>query len=146
MSMSFSEPIHGYPRGDVEEFLSAAAAERVRLEAEIAEAHARIAQARSAVGTHRVMVTMLLDAQRELSEIRRRAEAEAERMIAEAEIEAQAIERGRWSAFDVPTSVSMPSEPTIDLVGHADAQGSDQFFDYLRGALADDQPLGPRAD
>jgi ABC-type transporter Mla subunit MlaD len=144
MNTPLPQPIHGYPRADVDEFLRAAAAERVRLEAEIADANARIAHARSAVGTHRVMVAMLLEAQRQLSELRRDAEIQAERIIAEAEIEAQAIERGvRGSAASRPTF----AEPSIDLT-RPDLRTEDpaEFFDFLRGALADDRPLGPRAD
>jgi hypothetical protein len=151
MSTPFSEPIHGYPRAQVEEFLSAAAAERVRLESEIADANARIARARAAVGTHRVMVAMLLETQRELSETRRRAEQEAERILADAEIEARAIERGvpsiDLSEPPAPVSATIPptATPSVPLAGHV-RNDDDNYFEFLRGALADDQPLGPRPE
>jgi hypothetical protein len=147
MNPHLPQPIHGYPRADVDEFLRSAAAERIRLEAEIADANARIAHARSAVGTHRVMVAMLLETQRQLSEMRRDAEVQAERIIAEAEIEAQAIERGPGSPNGGSASTPGFAEPTIDLTRSApSSEEPDEFFEFLRGALADDQPLGPRAD
>jgi cell division septum initiation protein DivIVA len=161
MDASISQSLHGYPRADVEEFLAGAAAEKVRLEAEIADANARIARARSAVGSHRVMVTMLMEAQQELGEVRRTAELEAERILAEAELEAQAIERGaRSGAIPADSAISAPS-PRIDEIrfapsapsdatsmidlgaGYDPDPSSDEFFDFLRGALTDEQPLGP---
>jgi hypothetical protein len=168
MEGTVSNSVHGYPRAEVEAFLAAASAERVRLEAEIADAESRTARARSAVGSHRVMVAMLLDAQQELSEMRRGAELEAERILADAEREAQEIERAAArgysvadamrevsSGFEVPgaatTSVDAPvavataaspvAGPLIDLSAVSDS--GDGYFDFLRGALTDERPLGP---
>jgi len=167
MNAPLPQPVHGFPRAEVDAFLAAAASERVRLEAEIADANARIARARSAVGTHRVMVAMLLEAQRELTEIRRNAEVEAERILGAAELEAQSIERGAPSVSTsatapaagsaagsaaaptfaaAPSSPSRSPEPTIDLAAAANNGKDDEFFDFLRGALTDDQPLGPASE
>jgi hypothetical protein len=144
-----AQSMHGYPRADVEEFLESAAAEKARLEGEIADANARIARARSAIGSHRVMVAMLLKAQQELSEIRRTAEDEAERILARAELEAQAIEGGGAVQLGGTSSVegwrdpSPRQPPMLDLATEQRDAGADEFFDYLRGALIDEQPLGP---
>jgi len=160
----------------VEEFLAAAGAERVRLEAEIADANGRSARARAAVGSHRVMVAMLLEAQQELGEMRREAEVEAEQILADAERRAQEIERGTVAqaapvtemAFAAtarsadgpavapsatgrfaPPATFVPGEhgasgPLIDLAGErTEGAGDDDYFDFLRGALTDDRPLGP---
>lgn len=161
MEGTVSKSVHGYPRAEVEDFLAAASVERVRLEAEIADADSRTARARSAVGSHRVMVAMLLEAQQELTEIRRAAELEAERILADAERRAQEIE-DRAPAAGAPTASPDPapvvttpltppatvatatppaSGPLIDLSAGAD--GGEDYFDFLRGALTDEAPLGP---
>jgi hypothetical protein len=165
--------VHGYSRAEVDEFLQAAAAERSRLESEIADARSRIGRARSAIGMHRVMVAMLLETQRELTEMRARADAEAEAILAQAERDAAMILAGSAAAApgaiaSAPTAVansaSTPIMSTpgpapvheIDLGGADRASagaapgapgegeaGGDEYFDFLRGALADESPLGP---
>jgi DivIVA protein len=172
---ALGQPVRGYSRAEVDDFLAAAARERARLEAEIADANRRIRDARTAIGMHRVMVSMVLDAQRELSEMRRAAELEAERILSAAETDAQrmlAEARNEPAAYATHDSSAYSSpepapyatpEPVIDLAAidtpvdvHAgngavvhpseaparDA-GDDQFFEFLRGALADNEPLGP---
>jgi hypothetical protein len=164
--------VQGYSRAEVDEFLKAAAAERSRLEAEISDARARIGRARSAIGMHRVMVAMLLETQRELTELRARADDEAAAILAQAERDAAMILSGS-SPVTEPTSVASvtapappadasPSLDEIDLSGHLATStsaattlaqprgeggegeaGRDEYFDFLRGALADESPLGP---
>ncbi len=150
--------ITGYPRAEVDEFLAAAAQERTRLEAVISDAETRVSRARSAIGAHQVMVQMLLESQQELSRIRRDAEAEAEAIVARAELDAQSILSGQPTT-NPPTPVGVPiaataatsSTPTayepIAPIGLQQPTGSaeenDEFFTFLRGALADEQPLGP---
>src|SRR5206468_1362361 len=78
-------PVHGYSRTELDGFLTQAATERSRLEAAIAADEERIRRGRAALGTHRVMVAMLLAAQRELDDIRVRAEREAAAILAGAD-------------------------------------------------------------
>jgi hypothetical protein len=141
-------PVHGYSRAAVEEFVSAAAAEETKLEAVIEEAATRTRKARAAIGTHRVMVAMILEAQHQLDDIRAQAESEAARILAQGERDADEL-------------APLVSPPELDLVGAetmrpepppvADArpqeppEGSD-YFAFLRGALVDDEPLGPRGE
>ncbi|HEY3670850.1 MAG TPA: DivIVA domain-containing protein [Acidimicrobiia bacterium] len=142
--------ITGYPRVEVDEFLAAAAEEKSRLEAVISDAETRVSRARSAVGAHQVMVQMLLESQQELSRIRRDAEAEAEAIVARAELDAQAILSGQPTPVPVtapPVAIATPGpfESAAPLAVQPDGpvDGNDEFFTFLRGALADEQPLGP---
>jgi ABC-type transporter Mla subunit MlaD len=156
-------PIHGYSRAEVDDFLSAAAAERARLEATIADANTRASRARSALGTHRVMVAMLLETQRELGQMRSDAEKEAEAIISAAERDvahARSIRRdtqeidlsafaaaGERASGDEPSPFAppeptMPDEPLTSEPLNGSGNG-DEYFAFLRGALDDDQPLGP---
>ena len=156
--------LQGYSRAEVDDFLSAVANERTRLEGAIADAHRRITNARSAISMHRVMVAMLLDAQREFLEVRKQAQREADEIVAAAELQAQATieaagaqdafgERAGDAGGDAP-------QPSIDLISRSEpasaptsfhngsspsstSDSAEGFFDYLRGALVDDQPLGP---
>jgi hypothetical protein len=159
---ALGQAIHGYSRAEVDDFLQAAAAERARLEREIVDSRGRIGRARSAIGMHRVMVSMLLETQRELTELRQDAEARAEQIVTAAEHEAAAILGGT----PPPTFATAPDTTTprvIDLgagehngapqplgayrSANGDAptgsSGQDEYFDFLRGALADESPLGP---
>jgi hypothetical protein len=169
--------VQGYSRAEVDEFLAAAAVERARLEAEISDARSRVGRARSAIGMHRVMVAMLLETQRELTELRSHADAEADAILAQAERDAAVILAGSGDgvARVAPVApVGLPSAPigpaageihlgaadpaslvgaeppveapTRPLAQGAPAEqtaGSDDYFDFLRGALADESPLGP---
>jgi len=164
---ALGQPTNGYPRAEVEKFLHDVARERARLEAEIEDSTRRIKRAEAAVGTHRVMVTMLMQTQRELAQIRKAGEAEADRILQEAESQARAIERGAGPLATAPKMNPGAPEPVgIDLTdfptagattgsaawstnGDAsvtNATNSDEFFAFLRGALLDDQPLGPGAE
>lgn len=153
---------HGYPRTTVDDFLMAAAAERARLDDELEQATARADRAHAQIGVYRVMMRMLLDAQRDVGEIRARAEERAAEIIASAERDAQnlvARERNERTTstparidlvevedLGVPTALPTPPPASVMSNGfHEDAR-SDEFFDFLRGALADDQPLGPRPE
>jgi hypothetical protein len=163
--------VQGYTRAEVDEFLQAAAAERSRLESEIADARSRIGRARSAIGMHRVMVAMLLETQRELTEMRAHADVEAEAILAQAERDAAMILAGSAPAApgattSAPPAIADPAStpivsapaavPEIDLSGPdpkiamsatGDGEGDrDEYFDFLRGALADESPLGPGAE
>jgi len=159
--------VQGYSRAEVDDFLRAAASERARLESEISDARSRIGRARSAIGMHRVMVAMLLETQRELTEMRARADADADAILAQAERDAAMILAGtvpvRGRSSDAATDARPPTPATappgeIDLGGAVPAptkgstavdesavpeSGRDEYFDFLRGALADESPLGP---
>jgi hypothetical protein len=151
-------PIAGYSRSEVDDFLTAAAQERTRLEAAIADATTRASRARAALGMHRVMVAMLLETQRELSELRNDAERQAEEIITAAErdvVLAQGSAPGpRVHEIDLSTVDAAPvgAAPLVAFAGpvptNGDANGTataegDAYFAFLRGALDDDQPLGP---
>jgi cell division septum initiation protein DivIVA len=171
-SPSGATPTLGYDRAAVEAFLGAAAEERSKLEEQIEQSNLRLARARTALGTHRVMVAMLLQAQRECSALRRDAEREAAAIIAAAEREARGQEAGcvEPSALEAtadedpidlrdprpgPTvaasAVVIPNSDAVDpldrdLLTAAGLNQDDEFFEYLRGALQDDEPLGPRSE
>jgi hypothetical protein len=158
----------GYDRAAVEDFLRAAAEERERLQREIDSSNMRLARARTALGTHRVMVAMLLETQRELSTMRRDAEREAADIIGAAEREARARENSseptssappidlRATSFAPPESVSSSAEDVWSSTSPSYAGreplssggvGEDtDYFEFLRGALHDEEPLGPRAE
>ena len=161
----------------VDEFLSAADAERRRLQQVIADSTSREREARAAMSAHQVMLTMLLDTYHDLDERRRQAERDAAAVLEEADRDAREILiEARGSAglparagspiagpFDTgreQTSVIDLSEPKpFDRVSPAvagspvfaaaaranghDEHASSGYFDFLRGALEDDQPLGP---
>ena len=172
--------MRGYSRAEVDTFLQAAARERARFEADIADANRRIREARTAIGVHGVMVSMVLEAQRELAGIRRAAEVEADRIVSAAEADAQHVLAGARSdgaspgpapvvpgaSVVAPPARSAPPasgpEPLVDLVDRPAPNGSSDrrvhaggarpdaldtdYFEFLRGALADDQPLGPHSE
>ena len=155
--------LQGYSRAEVDDFLGAIATERLRLEAAIEDANRRITRARSAISMHRVMVAMLLDAQREFVAIRKRSQTEAEEIVTAADLQARAtIDAARIDAAAREHAAHNPgdgAEPVIDLSSpgpapdaptsqngsapFAPSDDPDGFFDYLRGALVDDRPLGP---
>jgi hypothetical protein len=101
------------------------------------------------------MVAMLLQAHREIEEIRNRAELEAAALLAGSVREAP---RSPWGEppsegpdtvlidlTEQPASVTPLSVPSP--VPHDQPHmGTPEYFDFLRGALVDDEPLGPRAD
>jgi hypothetical protein len=192
-STGLEPSVHAYARTAVDDFHAAAASEKDQLRRVIADAEARERRARASIGMHRVMVSMLLEAQREIADERGRAELEAADIVAAADAEAMAIvhsardeaaARGarRVGSPDVESSTldltaverveqddqrrHRPSSPDHPSVGSAtsgngftrdrgslssptgafDAGEDERFFAYLRGALADEQPLGPRFD
>jgi cell division septum initiation protein DivIVA len=142
--------ISGYSYAEVTDFLAAAAVERSRLEAELLDAESRIGRARSAIGLHRVMLAMLLDAQRELDEIRREAEGHATRILAGAERDATpvVVPSPAASATIDLTAVTATVAPAHDRAQGAPSDGGsqDDYFTFLRGALSDDAPLGSGAE
>src|SRR5262245_50360015 len=83
--------VHAYARDSVDDFLAAAAAEKEQLRRAIGDAEARERRARASIGMHRVMVSMLLEAQREIADERERAELEAADIVAAADAEAVVI-------------------------------------------------------
>lgn len=115
---------HGYSRQAVDEFIAAAAIEAERLEVLIADAAERTRRARAAIGTHRVMVAMVVETQLRLDELRRDAElesaaileradreAEARRVRERAELDLIAIER---SASSLDRGAADPISPRAD--------------------------------
>ena len=205
---SLEPSVHAYARDSVDDFLAAAAAEKEQLRRVIADAEARERRARASIGMQRVMVSMLLEAQREIADERERAELEAADIVAAAETEAMAIVQAARNEVGAPggsrvapyerrttveerAAVAFGVETaTLDLASAERREQDDQrrlhpsrseypsagagatsgngftrdsglptsslsafdsgederFFAYLRGALADDQPLGPRFD
>jgi hypothetical protein len=140
-------PQHGYSRSDVDAFVVAAAAERERLEVAHAAEQARARQARVSLGTHRVMVAMLLDAHREIDEIRGRAEVKAAELLAAGVDDAP----GTHDALliDLTVRPGTAGTPRCDdglhpAATNGSALGTSDYYEFLRGALADDEPLGPR--
>jgi hypothetical protein len=110
---------------------------------------------------------MLLETQRELAQMRRDAEKEAEDIIAAAEREAahartihlekNEIDLAAFavadehavngaaapSPFAPPASSRSMGAKTGEDVGVPGEGNGDEYFAFLRGALDDDQPLGP---
>jgi hypothetical protein len=166
------QPVRGYQRAAVDEFLAAAQAERSRLETLIAEANDRTARARAAVGMHHIMVAMLVETQEELARRRREADQEAASIIADAEAQARAIESPPTAPEPLPPAAVFPappiaerprihateatseppsSAPRLQVDGHNGHDGNDdgegdRFFAFLRQALSDEEPLGPRPE
>ncbi len=161
-------PVRGYQRAAVEEFLAAANAEKARLEALIADADERAARARAAVGMHHVMVAMLVETQEELARRRLEADQQAAQILAAAEAQARAIERPVAApeppVIAVPTAAEPlvarprihapgadappppPAAATEVVTGVGDDEEADRFFAFLRRALSDEEPLGPRPE
>jgi hypothetical protein len=181
-------PAVGYPRAMLDDFMAAADVERLRLEAAIVDAEQRGDEARVAIGSHEVMVSMLVDAHREISLIELDAHQRAAAILEAADREAREILRsahGDLARTPAEVRASEPAIPTtpvvhpmtrlidgpIDLTEletldagperllkspvyangngngeHDAAPGSDRYFDFLRGALVDDEPLGPRPE
>jgi len=70
-------PIEGYDEDTIDDFLRAVREEQSRLEAEIADAHAREARALALLGMHEAMVVTMHDVYRDVTARRRAAEATA---------------------------------------------------------------------
>jgi hypothetical protein len=126
----------------------------------IADDEERTRRARAAMGTHRVMVAMLLTAQRELDEVRARAEREAAAILADAQRPVHVLDLTRpeppapsttsppvadvWPA--TVTETRMPTPVASNPVPAVHEGESNEYFDFLRGALDDHEPLGPRPE
>jgi hypothetical protein len=140
MDHHVAEGFHGYSRTELDAFLLSVEDERARLEAAIAEDEVRTRAARAALGTHRVMVSMLLQAQREIDEIRARAEAEAAVvLLASSSPSAPVLDITRLEH-------GVPSPMFSTRLSPATNDDNTEYFDFLRGALVDDAPLGPRPE
>lgn len=148
--------IRWYSRAALDEFLAAADKEQTRLESTIADAQMRLARANSAVGLHQTMVEMILEAQREVAEIRRAAEVKSAEIITAGELEAQAVLRGATEASPRPTppSAEVAVDGPVPVDGNhpvaadvttqaAAADDDEAFFSYLKHELDKDEPLGP---
>jgi hypothetical protein len=169
------QPMYAYPRATVDEFVRASEVEKQRLRTSIEEDEHRARRARAAIGMHHMMVSMLIETQRDLEELRRDAERVAAQIIATAS-------EGTRSPWPAPSGGSAPSPGmpdgrgspmSIDLVAegnlderrepvrspfdvapdglapnghHTDDSddASNEYFAFLREALDDDEPLGPR--
>src|SRR5262245_24963791 len=92
--------VQGYTREAIDDFLAAADVERARLREVIAEAESRTQRARAALGVHRVMTAMLLEAQADVAERRRLAEEEAAAILRAADDEAQSVLREAYAEPD----------------------------------------------
>lgn len=158
-------PVRWYSRAALDRFLDEAATERARLNETIADANARLVRANAAIGLHQMMMEMLLETQRDVRDIRRRAEASAAEIMAAGDRDVADVfgpagpagsNSGSSSAHAVPSGngASAP-EPAPRAAMFEDLEpapeppvgsGRDdqKFFDYLRSALSDDEPLGPR--
>jgi len=145
--------IRWYSRAAIDEYLAGAESERVRLQAQIADAGERLARASAALGLHQTMMEMLLESQRDIREIRQNAEAASARIIADAEREAATILRDAPRLPGGPTAPVGP-DPVVraetSAAAHSEAvpvasAGDDEFFTYLRGALDEGGPLGSTA-
>jgi len=77
------ESVLGSPRGVVADFQIAVERERRKLEAVIADARSRQQEARAALGIHRTMEGMILDAQREMADLRRDSRVAVNRVLAD---------------------------------------------------------------
>jgi cell division septum initiation protein DivIVA len=152
--------VQGYRREVVEDFLSAVEVERRRLHEIIRESEARTQRARAAIDVYRVIMDMLLAVQAEIAEIRRAAEEEAAAILRRGDEEAEALFRAAYAvedgmihlvraeAAEDPLRHTTP-EPAVREFGSGfavDVSGSNDYMAYLRGALSDQAPLGPRLD
>ena len=165
-----ADRVRGYVKEAVEGFLGDVEVERVRLRQSIEDARRRESRARSVLDMHRVMVSMVLAAHRELSSRRRAAEAAADELLRRADLEAEAMLRAESEPVETTGTNATTgtnetaTDSTIDLRG-ADGPGlydgraddpmayaesspgsPDEFFAFLRGALDDDRPLGSTRD
>jgi hypothetical protein len=159
-----------YSRAAVDAFLAAADDERRRLEATIADAQARLARAASAVGLQQTVVEMMLDAQREVADIRRSAEiASAGILVPTVRDSAGGATSGDAGAVSTdPAATAVPSAPEVGIAAAPTAVSADDgarptpptfvdplggrpraerddvaFFEYLKDELDRDEPLGP---
>ena len=154
--------VQGYSREAVDEFLVAADAERARLQQEIAEVNTRLEQVQVALGSQRAMIGMLTSAGRELQELRQRTELEAASRYFDSSRTPAAASAPTTRALDdhhhataAPDAPEAPSvislvEPRAGVpapaVASPTATDDEEYFGFLRGALLDDEPLGPRPD
>jgi hypothetical protein len=130
-----------YSRTAVDEFHAAAAAERARLESVIADAGARLARAKAAVGLDRTMAEMLLDGQRQIEEIRRAAEVEAAAILAGAP--APGAAGGPVADGDDPgAGVGLDPDASLEPLSPND----DDFFARLKGSLGGPEGRGSLDD
>lgn len=106
--------MRGYPRAAVEEFLAGATAERSRLERRIDDARTREARAKASLEApgeqHHALVSMVIDAQRELNERRRRVEPGVLAILDRAAQEAQAIRSSARADAESLLAGSAPPE------------------------------------
>jgi hypothetical protein len=152
--------VQGYRREVVEDFLSAVEVERRRLQETISESEARTQRARAALDVYRVIMDMLLAVEVEIAEIGRAAQEEAAAILRGGDEEAEVLLRAAYAAdggtldlvhaeaAEDPLRHTDP-EPTVQEFGSefaVDASGSSDYMAYLRGALSDQAPLGPRLD
>jgi len=137
-----------YSRAAFDEFNVAADAERARLEALIADASARLARADAAVGLNRTMAEMIVDSQRELQEIRRRAERTAAEILAgDAPAPAPAPVPPPAPVAEAPvaerlTAVFVDPDESLEPLRPAD----DDYFARLKDTLGSRDGLGSLHD
>jgi hypothetical protein len=157
---SSAPAVQGYRREVVEDFLSAVEFERRRLQEIITESEARTQRARAALDVYRVVMEMLLAAHAEIAEIRLGAEEEAAAILRRGDEEAEALLRTASDAHSSTIDL-VRAEAAEDPLRHSDPEpavgefrsefavdftGSNDYMAYLRGALSDQAPLGPRLD
>ena len=157
--------VQGYPRAAIDDFLAAAARERRRLRDELAAASARVERANLALGMHRTMIAMLIDTGRDLQDLRHRTE-----VMAAQQFSPDTVSAATGVAPSVPSTVSVPFGVPESIAPESMAPESissapsplsrrprlprrnrfreddEEYFGFLRGALSDDEPLGPRPE
>lgn len=151
--------VQGYARAAVEDFLEAADRERAQLRRSIDDASDRIAHANKASGMHRMMLTMLIDTGREIADVRAAADSRAAEIVLAARAPAQASTpaavRDEAASIDLRTeehgerTVSAPATHDVFVAppgGDSADMDADAYFGFLSGALADEEPLGPRPE
>ena len=161
-----------YTREALGAFLAEADAERERLLAVIDDARGRARRALALDRLQQTMVEMLVETQRELFELQAQAERDAAEVLGAAEQEALEIVRETRQIAGASSDPGAPGAPEAHAATelhaaddggshHSGANNSsytttaasifgpsedDRYFAYLREALVDDQPLGPRLD
>ena len=149
--------VQGYTRQALNDFLTAADAERARLRGLIEEARARTRRARTPRFDHRVLAAMLFEAQADVAEIRQTAEKKAAAILRGADEEAKALLDANRGLTDRQTTIDLPRAEVAIPEQEADGNGpafsrskmsvrEDRYLAYLREGLADQEPLGPSSE
>src|SRR5262245_43687656 len=119
------EPMYAYPRATVDDFIRASELEKQRLSVAIEGDEDRARRARAAIGMHHMMVSMLIETQRELEEMRRDAERIAAEIIAAASDGHGLRPQTNGTPIRFPSTAPGGGMPgSIDLVAESGLDGS----------------------